>query len=259
MAAAREKGMLEKGLDLLDQLSRDGGRTDVSVLTRDLALPTSTAYRLLTVLQRQGLLVRVGKGRYLGGARLLDWADATDMARILRHSARPVLRSLARSSGLTAHLGILDGGMVTYLIKESGGGPPVFTEEGKQLEAYCSGIGKMLLSALPVADREAYLADGPFVALTPYTLTDPATLRQSLDAITTNDYALDDREIAPDLQCLAVPVRAADQRVVAAISLAGSPGLNYFADIARSAEVLQDCARRISEAVWPRVAAPLSR
>src|SRR3546814_4531438 len=55
------------------------------------------------------------------------------------------ISKLAQRTGLTAHLGCLESNMVTYLIKE-GSEPDVFTREGIQLEAYCSGIGKVLLA-----------------------------------------------------------------------------------------------------------------
>lgn len=72
---------------------------------------------------------------------------------------------------------MLENDMVTYLVREGAEARTIFSEENKQLEAYCSGIGRMLLASLPEPDREAYLAEGPFVALTERTITDPAELR----------------------------------------------------------------------------------
>ena len=52
--------------------------------------------------------------------------------------------------------------MVTYLIKEDAPGAALFTREGMQLEAYCSAVGKLLLSEIPTAELDAYLGDAPF-------------------------------------------------------------------------------------------------
>ncbi len=243
---------LEKGLLLLDHLIRDQGRTAFADLYRDLSIPTSTAHRLLAVLEQHRLIVRVAKGRYRGGGTLIDLAEGSDLATILRHTARPLLRRIARETGRTAHLGVLDDGMVTYLIKEQGGSAVLFTQEGMQLEAYCSGIGKMLLSALAPSALDAYLADGPFIALTGKTLTDPARLRDLLDDIRQQDYALDDREVAEDLCCLAVPLRSRPDRMVAAISLSGPAGDFDRERIAEMAQVLSDCARQIADKTWHR-------
>lgn len=44
--------------------------------------------------------------------------------------------------------------MVPYRIKTGYGAGDLFTRVGLQLEAYCSGIGKVLLTALPERERE---------------------------------------------------------------------------------------------------------
>jgi DNA-binding IclR family transcriptional regulator len=245
---------LQKGLLLLDRLVRDQGRTAFADLACDLSIPISTAHRLLALLEERRLVLRVGKGRYMGGGALLDLAGDTDLASILRRTARPFLRHIAHEAGRTAHLGVLDDGMVTYLIKEQGGSPLLFTQEGMQLEAYCSGIGKMLLSALAPADLDAYLADGPFIALTKHTVTDPARLREILTDVRRRDYALDDREVAEDLCCLAVPLRARPDRIVAAISLSGPAEDFDRGTIGALTQTLSRCAHQIAGQTWHQIA-----
>jgi DNA-binding IclR family transcriptional regulator len=244
---------LEKGLSLLDHVIRDQGRTAFADLARDLSIPISTAHRLLALLEERRLVVRVGKGRYRGGGALLDLAGDTDLATILRQTARPFLREIARETGRTAHLGVLDDGMVTYLIKEQGGPAILFTQEGMQLEAYCSGIGKMLLSTLDPAELDVYLADGPFIALTKGTVTAPERLREILIDVRRQDYALDDREVAEDLFCLAVPLRSRSDRTVAAISLSGPAEDFDRGTIAALTDTLSRCARQIAEQTWYQI------
>src|SRR5690606_3592173 len=106
----------------------------------------------------------------------------------------------------TVHLAVFEADMVTYLAKEDGGRNSVLTIEGTQLEAYCSGLGKVLLAYLPEPERERYLADGPFVRLTPNTIIEPDELRRELAHIRTRGYAIDDGEVQPNLRCVAVPL-----------------------------------------------------
>ncbi|WP_257555252.1 IclR family transcriptional regulator C-terminal domain-containing protein [Sphingobium sp. CFD-2] len=80
--------------------------------------------------------------------------------------ARPLIRKLAKSVGHTVHLGVLEGDMTTYLVKEGRVDDGLLTREDMQLESYCSGIGKVLLAYLSEADRQRYLSGGPFVRLT---------------------------------------------------------------------------------------------
>jgi len=241
---------LDKGLLLLDHVIRDQGRTAFAELARELSIPISTAHRLLALLEERRLLVRVGKGRYRGGGVLLDLARDTDLATVLRQTSRPFLRDLAEKTGRTAHLGVLDDGMVTYLVKEQGGPAMIFTQEGIQLEAYCSAIGKVLLSNLAAMDRDIYLADGPFIALTEHTLTDPVQLRQALLDIRQQDYAIDDREVSEDLFCVAVPLRARSGRTLAAISLSCQADVCGSLTLVEVTHALRCCAEEIADRTW---------
>ena len=73
--------------------------------------------------------------------------------------------------------------MVTYLANASYGRNDFRINEGLQLEAYCSGVGKVLLAHLPDAARENYLSQGEFIALTPNTIVDREAFARELDLI----------------------------------------------------------------------------
>ena len=142
---------------------------------------------------------------------------------LLALAARPVLRVLARSLSLTAHLGILEDWMVTYVAKEHGRTKPLFTREDGQLEAYCSAVGKVLLAALSDHDRDAYLGADAFVALTSQTITNAATLRHALDTVAATGHAIDDEEVTTGLYCVGVPIiNPKNGIVVAALSVSGA-------------------------------------
>ena len=132
--------------------------------------------------------------------------------------------------------------MVTYLVKERGTAPDIWTRETNQLEGYSSAIGKVLLAYLSEAAQRAYLANGPFVPFTRKTTTDPAVLAVELQMVRERGYAVDEAEVDDNLYCLAVPVRR-------------QGGVEYAISVSsRSAELmrlallphLQDCAARIS-------------
>lgn len=250
-----ECATLDKGLRLLGAIARQTGEKPFAALAAELGLPLSTAHRLLDALERHGHVVRVGRGRYVAGAGLAEIAASADLKSILIKVSRPILRGCAASSRHTVHLGILEGDMVTYLVKEEAGSGGLFTREGMQLEAYCSGIGKALLAAQEPKARSAYLAGGPFVALTPLTITEPDKLRREFARIRARGYAVDDREVMEDLQCLAVPVRDGKGEVVAAVSISASAGRAQKDAIKDHVALLTQCARRISQRIWPSAAA----
>ncbi|WP_295529530.1 IclR family transcriptional regulator [Novosphingobium sp. Chol11] len=212
-------GAVARTLDFLEAIVADGGAHNVRSLAEATGLPHATAHRQVRTLIAQGYLTPIAKGLHVAGPRLIKLGTAVDPLATLVRAARPMLHQLARSAKGTAHLGVLENDMVTYLVKVGSAGEQLFTQEGKQLEAYCSGIGKVLLAYLGEAERERYLADGPFTALTPKTITDPELLRTELAATRARGFAIDDEEIAPSLQCVAVPLLTADGTVCAAISV----------------------------------------
>ncbi len=66
-------------------------------------------------------------------------------------------------------------------------------------------ISKVLLAHLPERDRSAYLANGPFLAVTAKTICDPAEyVRQELEPVRLQGIAGDNEEMAEGLVCLAV-------------------------------------------------------
>ena len=212
-------GAVDRTLDLLEAIVADRGEHNVRHLGVAAGVAPATAHRQVATLVDRGYLTPIARGRHVAGPRLMQLARAIDPMATLADAARPALLRLAVAARGTAHLGVLDDDMVTYLVKAGPDGYRIFTEEGKQLEAYCSGIGKVLLAYLPEAERERYLADGPFTALTERTITDPALLRVELAAARQDGFAVDDGEVASSIQCVAVPVLRPDGTVPAAISV----------------------------------------
>ncbi len=245
---SRETGAqaLDRALALFALVMKDRGRTPLAALAARLDIPVSTAHRLMAAFERQRLITRSARGRYVGGMGLAELMP--DRRAVLIQACRPLLRRLAKAQRRTAHLGVLEADMVTYLVKEHGGGTPVFTREMMQLEAYCTGIGKVLLAGLDTAAQDRYLAGGPFPRLTAKTLTDPAALRHSLGDIARQGHALDDAEMADNVHCVAVPVRDGRGRVIAAISLSTSGGEVDEANAALAP--LKACAAALEEKLF---------
>jgi IclR family acetate operon transcriptional repressor len=242
---------LEKAFALLTAVAESRGSQSLPVLAERTQLPLSTAHRLIATLEGLGLIVREKKGRYFIGPVVMDLIRNITPHDVMARVSRPFLRDLARRYRMTVHLAVYEGDMVTYLAKESVGRSTVQTMEGAQLEAYCSGLGKVLLAHLPERDRERYLAAGPFVALTANTITDPAALREELHRIIRRGYALDDGEILETLKCVAVPLKDQHGRTCAALSLSGRAEEFTPKFIREAVAVLKKNAADISERLFP--------
>lgn len=207
---------------MLEAVIVDNGRNSVSELARLHDVPIATAHRQVRTLVAEGFLAPSTGGRHVAGPRLLALLHHLDEKQVIANVAAPILHALAGELRTVVQLGTLENDMVTYRIKTGRGACDLFTRVDMQLEAYCSGMGKVLLAHLPAEQRAAYIANGAFVALTPNTIVDPDLLMAELNVVRTQAYAIDNAEIAEGLRCLAVPIQQPDGRVLAAISISQS-------------------------------------
>ncbi len=239
-----------RALILLDAILADEARSNTVAIAATCALPIATAHRFVATFVEQRYLTRVGRGRHVAGPSLRQMASRVYPLQGIAALARPFLEELAREVQCVSHLGIFENDMITYLVKAGGTRNHLFTQEGMQLEAYCSGIGKILLANLSVSERESYLANGPFIALTPHTLTDPQHLRDELVRVQAQRFAIDNREVSADLICVAAPIHWPDGRVHAAISVSNSDIERNPKTTAQLIPLVQSTARRLEGALF---------
>src|SRR5687768_3803220 len=105
-----------RSVRLLKAFSAERNALSLAELSRAAGLHRSTAYRLLTALESEGLVARTpdGAGWRLGRARLALGASAL-AASGLRTTAQPERIALARATRETATLEVLSGNEVVIL------------------------------------------------------------------------------------------------------------------------------------------------
>lgn len=241
---------LGRSLVLLEAMIADNGQSSVAALARANGIPVATAHRQVVSLVAAHYLTLSDRGRYVAGPRLLSLVHRLDVRQVITSIASLPLRELAVETGCVVQLGTFENDMVTYRIKAGERAGSLFTQVGLQLEAYCSGIGKVLLAHLPEAQSRAYLAGGPFVALTSRTITDPAALEKELERVRQQGHAIDDGEIAEGLYCVAVPIHAPNGQVHAAISVSRASSAGPDTGAGAILEGLQAAARKIEHAAF---------
>jgi DNA-binding IclR family transcriptional regulator len=144
-------------------------------LSRRANLPVALSYRMIQTMQEVGAAVRGPRGRYRPGILLVSLSQYVVIPELLHEASKSVATELAQRLDVTVHLGILEDGMVTYVTRATTHNSfQPHTRTGSQLEAYCTGLGKVLLAELLQDQLERVLHDGELVRMTPYTITNRA-------------------------------------------------------------------------------------
>ena len=214
-------GSTSKSFRLIEAIvgAGNGGAT-FSEAVRGSGVPKSTAHRLLNELADIGAVRFDADSRtYSGGLLLARFGSAVAAGYDLRKVARPHLEALHAGTGHTVTLGIRDGGHGIYLdkVESQDFGIRLHSEIGKAFPLHCTGIGKVLLSAVPKEELRAILR-GRLEAMTTRTITNKTQLRRSLEEVRQRGYAVDDEEITRGLVCVAAPVFGPDGQVAGALS-----------------------------------------
>jgi DNA-binding IclR family transcriptional regulator len=220
MATPRNQSV-QKAFALLHAFRGPGEWVTSAELSRRARLPEASAHRLIRTLEEIGALVRDRRGCYRPGMALAMLSRDIGIGEMVRATCEDILTDLARRLKAVMHVGVLERGMVTYAAKfgePARGTMP--SRVGAQQEAYCSAVGKVLLAGLPAQQFEDFLLDGDLVPLTSRTITSAPALRTEIAEVRARGYAVDNREVSPEICCLGVPISDPDGNTVAAISLA---------------------------------------
>ena len=143
--------------------SAPGPMTAVSI-ARELGLPRSSTYHLLTAMQELGFVVHLPEEERWGlGVAAFEIGAAYLRHEPLERLARPMLRKLIKDVApmqVVVHLGVLHGRELLYLLKEqSTRHPDVVTEVGVRLPASLTASGRSILAQLPTAQLRAIYPD----------------------------------------------------------------------------------------------------
>ncbi|MBM7515603.1 IclR family transcriptional regulator [Nocardioides nitrophenolicus] len=235
---------MSRSLALLFAFDETHRRLTLSELARRAGLPLPTTHRLVGELVAGGALVRRPTGEYVVARRLWQVGLLAPVETGLREVAAPFMNDLHAATRATVHLAVREGTEVLYLERLSGrASVPVVSTVGSRLPLHATGVGKVLLAHAPEDVVTASLAR--LARVTPFTITQPARMREQLDQIRHDGYATTVEEMTLGACSVAVPV-SAGSRVVAALGVV-VPSLKR--DRARLVAALQVAAQGVGRSV----------
>jgi IclR family acetate operon transcriptional repressor len=214
---------IDRAAQLLVRVVEAPRPPSVGELAEGAGLPKSTTSRLVSALERQGLVQRLGdRGRLAVGPVLLRYASR-GTASTLAELAAPALRRLADASGETINLAVPGPGGVEHLAQED--------------TAHFVGVTDWVGRRVPfelAANGKCFLVFGGRGDV------------PDADRIRARGYATSIDELEVGLSALAAPVLTADGAAFAALSISGPTARLTDARIKQLAPLLIDEANRLA-------------
>ena len=220
--ATGDAKILAKGLNLLEVLAQSAEGMTALELAESVGVHKTTAYRYLNTLLQAGYIQTNGDASYHLGNKILELGSQMLRRMPLRETAHPFLVKLSAETQKTVHLCVLDGHDVVYIDKvESQQSLPMMSRIGSRAPAYCTSVGKALLSPFPTDQVISLLKGLSLKKQTSTTITDPIQLLDEIKLTAERGYAIDDGEHEEGIKCFAARIIGYGGETVGAISITG--------------------------------------
>jgi IclR family acetate operon transcriptional repressor len=212
-----------RALSILDALAQSEAGLTLSVLARQVALPPSSAHRLLTTLQRQHFVrFEPGSMSWQVGVRAFTVGNAFLQSRDVITLARPYMRRLMEESNETVNLYLLVGSdPVCKAQIQSRIMMRAISKPGGTLHVHRSAAGKAMLSRSSRQEVAEIVEHRGMARATANTIVSLERLVEDLAKTRARGFAIDDEEFTPGLRCVAAPIVDENGVSQAALSVAG--------------------------------------
>jgi DNA-binding IclR family transcriptional regulator len=235
-----------KTLRVLRYLASQTDPVPLERIARACGLPRSTAYHLIATMIEEGFVTHLPEEKRYGlGIAACEVGSGYARQEPLQRIARRPLVALVDRTGQSAHLAVLHGRDVLYVLEERAPRrPPLVTDVGVRLPAALTASGRAILAALPSAQvRALYPSTAAFVdrhGSGPRTLSG---LRALLTETRARGFALEAGEVTPGLSSVAVAVLDHNQHPLAGVAVTYAEG---EADPTTLAEEVRRTARLLT-------------
>jgi IclR family pca regulon transcriptional regulator len=240
-------GGLAKGIAVIRAFTRGHPAPTLSDIARSAGIPAATARRCLLTLEDLGYVTRHGRS-FLLRPKVLELGAAYLDSMDVEHLTKNHLEELARRTGDSAAMSVLDGNDIVYIARAS-----VRTllrleaHVGSRFPAHATSMGRVLLAGLSPERLQHYFDTARLEALTDRTVCDREALRTLIEECRRSGYAAVADELAYGVVALAVPVLDQSGRVVAALNSSSHSGKTTRARLVKDRlGMLRQLSRQIS-------------
>jgi len=235
-------------LRMLALLSHHPEPVSAGMVAATLRLPRSTTYRLLSILVDHGFVRYLPEERRYGlSVAAYELGSAYARQAPLQRIARPIVRQLVDRMEQNAHLAVLHGRDVLYVIEERAAGRPMLiTDVGVRLPAVVTASGLAMLARLPTAQLRALFPNAAAFVDTERGPATPTRLRQLLSDVRNRGYATEEGSVTSGLSSVAQAVLDHAGHPTAAVAATYVAGEVDHQNEARLIEAVNGAAAQLS-------------
>lgn len=216
---------LAKGLAVLECFDATHADMTLSEIAKRVGLSPAAARRSLITLSALGYVGQSGKRFHLR-PKVMSLGSGFYFGARIDELMLPELRQIVEIHGDASSVATLDGAEVIYIAHHSTQRARRATAVvGARYPAHATSLGRVLLAGLHDAALDAVLGQMKPAALTSRTVTDKAELRRLILQAREDGFAATVDQLDYGITAVAVPIRAADGRVIAALNSSGYTGL----------------------------------
>ncbi|MCI1930336.1 MAG: IclR family transcriptional regulator [Clostridia bacterium] len=244
---------LSKALDILTYI-RDNPSSEGVTLTEvssALGIGKSGVHRLLDTLMAYDFIEKINgvSPAYRLGWGLFNAGNAVPKQHTLNGANyMPLIEKLCNTFLETVNLGILNNYETIIICKME---PAVMlrtnTRVGEREPAYATALGKLFMTNFSEEEIENYFNKTEMQKLAVNTITDREKMRQALEIIQKQDYAIDNEEYVDGMICVAMPIRDFSGNIAAGISVSGPSKRMTNEKVSKIKPLLKDACSEISE------------
>lgn len=210
-----------RGLEVIRSFSATAPQQTLSAVAAATGLTRAGARRILLTLQTLGYVASDGK-LFMLTPRILDLGFAYLSSMPIWNRAEPVMEALVREVQESCSAAVLDATDIVYVMR-------VPTQKimsislgvGSRLPAYCTSMGRLLLSDVAEDDLRARLTASAREAFTRNTTTDVEALMVKVAQARRQGWCVVNQELEEGLISIAAPIVNRAGRYVAALNISG--------------------------------------
>lgn len=211
---------LARGLTVIRAFAQQPRNQTIAQLAHKTGIPRAAVRRCLYTLNQLGY-VAANERHFSLSPKILSLGHAYLSSTPMVVSALPFLDQVNAQVHESCSIAVLDEDEIVYVARSTRTTRimSIDLKPGSRLPAYCSSMGRVLLAHLPPAELESFMTRVELKPFTERTVTSKEKLTEILDGVREKGYAIVDQELEIGLRSIAVPVRSAQGRVVAAMNV----------------------------------------